>query len=275
MPNSFPDFSLVWKNISDFFHNFDFLTLIWIVVYILIGITITLYICRLVGRVLAKHISAHHSQLIRRILFYIGLAFSFILPLKASGVNVTGLLSAAGIAAGIVTAAVAFAAQTSISNFLSGVFLIAEKPFVVGDYVEANDILGEVLSIDLLSVKIRTKENTYIRIPNETLLKSQFKNVSRFPIRRVDVKLRVAFTENLELIKKLLMDVAKKNPLCLVSPPPELFFIEFGDSAIVLQFSVWCKQASYSNLQTIIQMEIQSTFNAYNIELPVTHALQT
>jgi small-conductance mechanosensitive channel len=148
-------------------------------------------------------------------------------------------------------------------------FLIAEKPFMVGDWVKMDDLLGEILSIDLLSVKIRTKDNTFIRIPNETLLKSQFKNVSRFPIRRLDVRLRVGFKENLEKVKQVLMEVAANNPHALASPAPELNLLEFGDVGTSLQFSVWSKQASFSNLQTNIQMEIHAALNANHIDIPI------
>lgn len=263
------DIHKMWAQYSHYFTGINFLLLLKVILYIILGIVITLYVCRVVGKLSAKHISAHHSQLLRRLTFYIGLIFSIVLPLNLTGIDVTGLLSAAGIAAGIITAIVAFAAQTSISNFLSGIFLIAEKPFVIGDMINMQEITGEVLSIDLLSVKIRTKDNTFIRIPNETLLKSQFKNLSRFPIRRFDIKLRVSFKENLEKVKHVLMNVAANNPLALVSPAPEVTFMEFGDSGAELQFSVWSKQSSYSTLQSSIQMEIQSALNANHIDIPL------
>ena len=277
MPISIPDTNSVLDRFSHLFTdiNFDFWLAFKMVGYFIIGFVITLYICRIVGRVSEKHISAHHSQLLRRITFYVGLLLSIIFPLAALGINVTGFLGTAGILAGIITAAVAFASQTSISNFLSGVFLIVEKPFEVGDYVFVNDTLGEVLSIDLLSVKIRTKDNTFVRIPNERLLKSQFKNVSRFPIRRCDIKIRFNFKEDLSKIKKILMEVARNNPLCLVSPAPELTFLEFGEAALLLQFSVWSKQTSFSSLQTNIQMEIQAALNDHDIELPVVTSFAT
>jgi small-conductance mechanosensitive channel len=236
--------------------------------YFLTGLLITLIVRWLIGTLTKKNISTHHSLLFRRITFYVGLTLSLIFPLKASGIDVSALLGAAG----IVTAAVAFAAQTSISNFLSGVFLEAEKPFVIGDSVNINDVGGEVLSIDLLSVKIRTKDNTLVRIPNETLLKSQFQNVSRFPIRRFDIKFKVVFNDDLSKINQILMNTAANNPLCLVSPAPELSFVEFGDSGILLQFSVWGKQPSYSKLQTQIQMDIQVAFVGEGVKLPVTYA---
>lgn len=273
MAFSTPDFNQVIKNSTEMFKDIDFFFALKISSYIVIGILITLYICRLVGKVSERHISAHHSQLLRRITFYIGLALSFVFPLRASGVDVTGLLGAAGIAAGIITAAVAFASQTSISNFLSGVFLIVEKPFEVSDFVRINGTLGEVLSIDLLSVKIRTKDNVFVRIPNELLLKSQFENVTRFPIRRCDIKLHIGFNEDLQKLKKILLEVAKQNSLCLVSPPPEFCFLEFGDNALQLQFSVWGKQPSFTSLQTNIQLDIQAAFNKYDIKLPASPAI--
>ena len=261
------DFNIELNKLQAIFQQLEIIPMVRALGYFLIGLIITLIACWIVGKITAKNISAHHSMLFRRITFYVGLALSFIFPLKASGIDVTALLGAAG----ILTAAVAFAAQTSISNFLSGVFLVAEKPFMIGDYVYVNDILGEVLSIDLLSVKIRTKDNIMVRIPNETLLKAQFKNVSRFPIRRFDIKFRTYFDADLEKLNQILLDVAKRNPLCLVSPAPELSFLEFGESGISLMFSVWGKQSSYSELQNQIQREIQSALRQHNIALPATN----
>lgn len=146
---------------------------------------------------------------------------------------------------------------------------MVEKPFVIGDYVSINDSSGEVLSIDLLSVKIRSKDNKFLRIPNETLLKSQFCNISRFPIRRCDIKIRVAFNENLFKIKELLIETAAKNPLCLASPAPSFQFLEFGEMGPIIQFSIWSKQSTFDELATQLQMEIQTALVAANIQLPV------
>lgn len=251
-----------------YFENYEFMPLLRMVIYFFIGLLITIVARWFVGKMTEKHISAHHSMLFRRITFYIGLTLSFIYPLKASGVDVTALLGAAG----ILTAGIVFAAQTSTSNFLSGVFLVAEKPFVLGDYIIVNNELGEVLSIDLLSIKIRTKDNTLVRIPNESLLKSQFRNVSRFPIRRVDVKLRFNFNENLNKVSKILLETAKKNPLCLTAPVPELSFLHFGDSGVEMQFSVWGKQSTFNTLQSDIQNDIQAALTEAKIEIPVNPA---
>jgi small-conductance mechanosensitive channel len=262
------DINALTEHFLTFFEQPQLFAIIKTVSYIVIGIFMTLYVCRLVGNTSEKHISAHHSQLLRRLTFYIGLILSFVFPLKISGIDVTAVLSAAGIAAGIITAAIAFASQTSISNFLSGVFLIAEKPFEVGDYVVVNGTFGEILSIDLLSVKLRTKDNIFVRIPNELLLKSQFDNVTRFPIRRFDMKIRVAFAEDLPRVRKILLNTAKQNALCLTAPAPEFNIVEFGDASVVIKFSVWGKQSSFTTLETNIQMEIQAAFQTHDVKLP-------
>jgi hypothetical protein len=91
---------------------------------------------------------------------------------------VAGALHQAGLklgvlpgAAGILTVAIGFASQTSASNLISGLFVIAERPFVVGDIIRVAETTGEVLSVDLLSVKIRTFDNLYVRIPNEGIIR--------------------------------------------------------------------------------------------------------
>jgi small-conductance mechanosensitive channel len=263
----FFDLNTITHHFIDIFSDINFITGARVVGYFLIGLLLTLLARWFVGKVSAKQFSAHHAMLFRRIVFYLGLALSLIVPFKESGIDITALLGAAG----ILTAAVAFAAQTTISNFLSGVFLIAEKPFVIGDTIQLSDVLGEVLSIDLLSVKIRTKDNTLVRVPNETLLKAQFKNVSRFPIRRCDIKMRVSFNEDLINIKKILLNVADKNPLSLSAPEPEFFFLEFGESAILLQLSTWVTAHSFNELFTTLQMEIQAAFQNNDIRLPETY----
>ncbi|MFN9975907.1 MAG: mechanosensitive ion channel family protein, partial [Phycisphaerae bacterium] len=99
-------------------------------------------------------------------------------------------------AAGILTVAVGFAAQTSASNLISGLFLMFERPFVVGNSIVIGDLRGEVVAIDMLSTKIRTFTNMMVRIPNETLVKSNIVNLSYFPIRRVDLEVGVAYSSD-------------------------------------------------------------------------------
>ena len=158
------------EKVSAIFVNIKWQTWGEAALYIIFGFLIASFVSSVIGKVLIKHTSAHYTLLIRRLFYYGILALSFIFALAILGVKEEVL----GIAT-IFTLALGFASKTAVSNIISGLFLVFEKPFVLGDYLELNDIYGEVLSIDLLSIKIRTRDNTLVHIPNEILLNAQFK----------------------------------------------------------------------------------------------------
>ncbi len=164
-----------------------------------------------------------------------------------------------------------FASQTSASNVISGLFLLGERPFGVGDIVRVGNTTGEVLSIDLLSAKLRTFDNLYVRIPNETMLKSEVTTLTRFPIRRLDLQIGVAYKENIEKVRSVLLAVADKNPLSLEDPKPLFIFKGFGESSLNVQFSLWTKRENFIDLKNSIQYEIKLAFDEHLIEIPFPH----
>lgn len=215
-------------------------------------------------KALARLTPQYSLRWVRRITFYLIFVLFVLVALQHIGFKLNALLGAAG----VVTVALSFASQTSVSNIISGLFLIAEKPFVVGDTIQVDNTTGQVLGIDLLSTKIRTSDNTMIRIPNEALIKSNITNLTRFPIRRFNLQLGVAYKEDLEKVKKVLLDTAQKNPLCLAEPRPAVTIVEFANSAINLQLSVWATQQTYSELKNSIMEQVKIAFDEQKIEMP-------
>jgi small-conductance mechanosensitive channel len=222
---------------------------------------------RLVLRLAAKRFSAHHMQLSRRIVLYAVLALFTASALRELGFSLGVLMGAAG----VLSVAIGFASQTSASNLISGLFLIGERPFEVGDLITVGDTTGEVLSIDALSVKLRTFDNLFVRIPNETLIKSQVTTLTRFPIRRLDLKLGVAYKEDINRVLEVLRRVAERNLTCLDDPAPLFIFLGFGDSALEIQFSVWATRERFLDLRNTIQAEIKAAFDEAGIEIPFPH----
>lgn len=218
-------------------------------------------------RLLKDKFSEHQLKLTRRIVFYLILGLFIASALRELGFSLTTLLGAAG----IFSVAIGFASQTSASNFISGLFLMAEKPFAIGDAIQVGSTTGEVLSIDALSVKIRTFDNRYVRIPNETLLKSETITLTKFPIRRIDLPIGVAYKENVSKVREVLFDVAARNPLCLDEPKPLLLFLNFGESALEFQLSVWAKRQNFLELKNSILEEIKMRFDSEGIEIPFPH----
>jgi small-conductance mechanosensitive channel len=216
------------------------------------------------GRAARRYTAAQETMLVQRVVFYGVLALSVVTALQQMGFDLGVLLGAAG----ILTVAVGFASQTSASNVISGLFLIGERAFVVGDTIKLGNTVGEVLSIDLLSVKLRTPDNLFVRVPNETLIKAEIVNLTRFPIRRVDLLIGVNYKEDMAKVQRVLQEVAERNPLCLTEPEPLFIFSGFGDSAMNLQFSVWAVRESFLELRNSIQREIKQAFDAGGIDIP-------
>lgn len=183
------------------------------------------------------------------------------------GFRLTAIIGAAGIA-GI---AFTFASQTSLSNLISGLFLIAEKSFAVGDVIQSGDTTGIVESIDLLSVKIRTFDNRYVRFPNESLVKGQVTNITRYPIRRFDVDVGVAYKEDVDRVIRILGEVADQNAFCLDEPAPIVVFKGFGQSSLDFMLGVWFEKTELLKLRNSILRDIKKRFDAENIEIPFPH----
>ncbi len=233
-------------------------------VLVVVGFVLAKAVSSLLVRVSKRRLDAHGQQLLQRGSYYLILVVFLISALHELGFNLSVLLGAAG----ILTVALGFASQTSASNLISGLFLVAERSFGVGDVIRVGTTTGEVLSIDLLSVKLRTFDNLFVRIPNESLIKSEVTTVTRFPIRRLDIMIGVAYNEDLKKVQAVLDDVADKNPLCLEEPKPLYIFMSFGESSMDLQYSVWAKRENFLDLKNSIHREIKEAFDANGIEIP-------
>lgn len=237
------------------------------ILLITFGYLIAKLLSSVIARFAQKHMSSHQSIIIKRGVFYFIIILFAVSALRELGFQLGVLLGAAG----VLTVAVGFASQTSASNLISGLFLLGERPFSIGDVIKVGATTGEVLSVDLLSVKLRTYDNLYVRIPNESLIKTEVTTLTKFPIRRADLKIGVAYKEDISKVKDTLALVAEKNPLCLDDPTPLFLMLGFGDSSIDMQFSVWTKREKFQEFKSSIYEEIKIAFDAAGIEIPFPH----
>ena len=261
------DFELIQTTVQSLVEHPRAVGVFWAIVKIAAGFGLG----RLAGhglvQLLGQQSDAHQSMLIRRLAFYVILGLFTASALSELGVDLSILLGAAG----ILTVALGFASQTSASNIISGLFLLGEKPFGVGDVVRVGTTTGEVIAIDLLSVKLRTFDNLFVRIPNETMIKAEITNLQRFPIRRFDLQLGVAYKEDLDRVRDVLQAVADAHPMSLDEPAPMVLFMGFGESSINFQFSVWTLAENFLEIRTQIPLAVKDAFDEHEIEIPFPH----
>ncbi|MGO1693319.1 MAG: mechanosensitive ion channel family protein [Marinobacter sp.] len=222
---------------------------------------------RSVARVMSTRSSRHHTVMFRRLVFYVIFILFGVAALREAGFSLDVVLGAAG----ILTVAIGFASQTSASNMISGLFLLVEKPFEIGDVIEVDVTRGEVVGIDMLSVKLRTRDNLYVRIPNETLIKTPVVNRSRFPIRRIDLQVGIAYAEDVQKVETLLLALAEKDPVCLEEPKAFVLVTAFGPSSVDLQFSFWVPKDKVLEGKSGMLVAIKKTLDGEGIEIPFPH----
>jgi len=257
----------IWHYLTDIFNIEYLIKLLRACLLLILGYIFAKLLSYYSTRFSEKVFTLQTSFLIKRLVYHLIFILFVFSALLEMGFNLNVLLGAAS----VLTVAVGFASQTSASNFISGIFLMAERSFSTGDVIRVGSTVGEVLSIDLLSVKLRTFDNLFVRLPNETLIKSEVTTLTKFPIRRLDLKIGIAYKENIDKVKKILQQVASDNPLSLEEPKPVYIFQGFEDSSLSLQFSVWAKRENFLELKNSIYEQIKIAFDKEEIEIPFPH----
>lgn len=234
------------------------------IVLILVGLLLARIASRLFQRSMQQRLTTHQLIVWRRILHH-GLLILFVITaLREMGFHLSVLLGAAG----VLSVAIGIASQTSASNLISGLFLIGEGSFAIGDTIRVGQTEGEVVSIDLLSVKLVTGDNLYVRIPNELLIKSEVVNLTRFAIRKLNLAVGIAYREDVGRVRALLLRIAEDNPFCLDEPAAQVILQTLGESAINLTFTVWTRRENFTTVRDQLQEAIKEAFDREGIAFP-------
>ena len=204
------------------------------------------------------------SYLVTKLIKYAFYVIIIFLILGLFNIKLTALFGAAGIA-GI---AIGFAAQTSFSNIISGLFLLTEHALTVGDYITIGTEAGTIDSINMLSVRIHTPDNQYIRIPNESIINANLKNSSYFSTRRFSLNLTIPYEVDLNSTIKLLESVPKQCNLGLLDPAPKVFVENFEDSGINLTLTAWTKSDNFLDFKNQLFIAVKETLDQNNIKIP-------
>jgi small-conductance mechanosensitive channel len=226
-----------------------------------------LLLAKLLSRAAMRVLRAHPPQLtalVRRLVFGLVLGLFLAATLRQLGFELGVILGTAG----VLSVAIGFASQTSMSNLISGVFLVFERPFSVGDVIRVGATSGTVLSIDLLSVKLRTVDNTYVRIPNESMIKSEVTTLTRYAIRRIDLAIGVGYGTDISRVERVLRELAAGNPRCLEEPQPLLQVRGLGESSVDLMLHVWVARENVLRVQSQLLRAVLERFAAEGIEIP-------
>jgi potassium efflux system protein len=160
--------------------------------------------------------------------------------------------------------------QPLFTNFISGLMILFERHVRVGDLITIGGELGEVTSVSIRSTTIKTPDGIELVIPNSDLITHNVVNWTLRDTRlRGHVKVGVAYSTDPELVRKLLLDIMNQHSLVLRYPPPEVWFMDFGDNSLNFELVAWFQDAlSRWRFVTAVRFEIARVFRAHGIEIP-------
>ncbi len=217
-------------------------------------------------KIISREINAHIGRLARNLTFYALIALALLTAI-GQFIDLTALLAAAGIA-GI---AIGLASQRSVSNIISGLFLLIDQPFTIGDAVSVGEDEGTVIDMSLLSTRLRTFDNKYLRIPNDTVAGSKIINYTKFDIRRVDMEIGIAYKEEVGKAIEVLIEMAKNHNEVLVEPEPQVFATKFSESSVDLVVRAWVPRTEFFRLRSELIMKAKKALEEAGIEIPFPH----
>lgn len=240
-----------------------------LIVSFLVLFVITEWIRRLlVHKVLTRYqIEAGTRSSIGMIVKYVLVLAGVFSILQTNGVD----LSAFGILAGALGVGIGFGLQNITNNFISGLIILFEQPIKVGDRIEVGDVSGDVIRISARSTTIVTNDNITIIVPNSQFIDSPVINWSHNDRNiRFNFPVGVAYKENPEKIKSILIEAAKENSGVLNTPAPDVLFDSYGDNSINFILRVWSSE--YINRPTVLKSQLYyaifKKFGEQGIEIP-------
>ncbi len=241
------------------------LKLLGAVVILLVGMWLSRRLSKALDRTFERaHMEATLRGFLRNIAYAAMLVIVIVAALQSLGVPTTSVMAVLG-AAGL---AIGLALKDSLSNIASGVMLIVQRPFHVGDFVQVAGLEGTVDQIRVFQTRMRTPDNRMLVIPNSLITTAPIINFTANPRRRVDIAVGVGYEDDLKAAREALLGVAKDNSLVLAEPAPEVFVTGLAESSVNLELRAWANTADFGQARSELTAAIRDRLIERGLSIP-------
>ena len=244
-----------WTNLFKLLGGILVLLVMWIIYRIIL---------RTIKKSSSAKMNSHKQQMLSHFVKYIFYILVVLEVLSLLGIKLSALLGAAGIAG----VAIGFAAQTSVSNLISGLFVLTEGSIKIGDAVTVDGVTGVVDEINLLSIHIHTYDNQMVRIPNSTIINSNFTNINFHQTRRMTINVSVDYSTDMKTALEALKKAPALCPTVVSDPAPAVWFDGFAASGINMTVAAWFKPADFLQTKNDLYIAIKQVLDEAGITIP-------
>jgi small conductance mechanosensitive channel len=196
---------------------------------------------------------------------YTILIIGLVSALDSVGVNTGALLASLG----IVGVTIGFAARDSLSNFISGIIIFIDRPFVIGDLVEIEDKYGRVSDITLRSTRVVTSDGRMLAVPNTEIVNKTVASYTNFPNLRLDILVMIAVDEDIENTRQILLGLVAGDSEYLDEPAPRVIVTALNDYNIALELQAWLKdERQHVEKRSELREKVFKALNGAGVEMP-------
>lgn len=232
-----------------------------------VGVLIARIARTLFKKYYAPTLPEHSAKNLGKLIYFGIIIISFLVFTQSQGIDLSGI----AVGAGIFAIVIGFATQSVVSNLVSGLFLMIEKPAKQGDSIELPDhnIAGTILDIGTFSSQVRKFDGTIIRIPNETVFTSNIRTLTHSQVRRAQGTIGIAYSADIDTaISAIKEEIKSTMPFVLQIPEPEIRVEELGDSSVNLALLVWHPKEDWGAVQPSLLKVAKRALDKAGIEIP-------